>query len=84
MDKVPGRDLVGLRIRNTANVHDEVVGISLRYRDHFKPDMVCSVPGKVIQSNGRFSVTDRLEVHLDHVRLPAGNVKMAERLKGGP
>jgi hypothetical protein len=35
--------------------------------------MVWDVLGKVIQSNARFGLTDRLEVHLDHVRMPAGN-----------
>ena len=44
--------------------------------------MVWSVLGKVIQSNARFALTDRLEVHLDHVRMPAGNGKMAEKTKG--
>jgi hypothetical protein len=72
-DKVPGRDLVGLRIRNSENVQDKVVGISLRRRDQFKPDMVWDVLGKVIQSNARFALCDHLEVHLDHVRLPNGN-----------
>jgi hypothetical protein len=33
VDKVPDRDLVGLRIRNTENLQDKVVGISLRRRD---------------------------------------------------
>jgi hypothetical protein len=28
VDKVPARDLVGLKIRNTENVQDKVVGIS--------------------------------------------------------
>jgi len=64
---VPGRGLVGLRIRNTENVQDKVVGISLRRRDQLKPDMAWGVLGKVIQSNARFALTDRLEVHLDHV-----------------
>jgi len=35
--------------------------------------VVWSVLGKVIQSNARFALTDRLEVHLDPVRLPAVN-----------
>jgi len=73
VDKVPDRDLVGLRIRNTENVQDKVVGISLRRRDQLKADVVWSVLGKVIESNARFALTDRLEVHLDHVRMPAGN-----------
>jgi len=82
VDKVPDRDLVGLRIRNTENVQDKVVGISLRRRDQLKANVVWSVLGKVIQSNARFALTDRLEVHLDHVRMPAGNGKMAEKTKG--
>jgi len=43
--KVPDRDLVGLRIRNTENVQDNVVGISLGCRDQLKPDVVWSVHG---------------------------------------
>jgi hypothetical protein len=69
MNEVPDRDLMGLRIRNTENVLDKVVGISFRRRDQFKPDVVWDVLGKVIQSNARFDMTDRLEVHLDHVRM---------------
>jgi len=45
VDKVPGRDVVGLGIRNTQNVQDKVFGISLRRRDQFKPDVVWSVLG---------------------------------------
>ena len=33
VDEVPDRDLVGLRIRNTENIQDKVVGISFRRRD---------------------------------------------------
>jgi hypothetical protein len=54
VDKVPGADLVALGIRNTENVQEKVVGISLGRRDHLKPDVVWSVLGKVIQSNARF------------------------------
>ena len=61
--KLPDRDLVGLRIRNTENVQDKVVGISLRRRDQFKPEVVWDVLGKIIQSNARFVLSDRLEVH---------------------
>ena len=50
-----------------------MVGISLRRCQLFQPDMVWSVLGKVIQNNVRFALTDRLEVHLDHVMMPAGN-----------
>jgi len=73
VNDVPDRDLVGLRIRNTENVEDKVVGISLRRRDQLKPDLFWAVVGKVIHSNARFGLSDRLEVHLNHVRMPAGN-----------
>jgi len=59
-----------------------VVGISLRRRDQLKPDVVWAVLGKVIQSNAKFGLSDRLDVHLDHVRMPAGNGRMAEKTKG--
>ena len=36
VDEVNDRDLVGLRIRNTENVQDKEVGISLRRRDQLK------------------------------------------------
>jgi len=73
VNDVPGRDLVGLRNRNTENTQDKVVGISLHRRDLLNPDVVWPVLGKVIQSNGRFGLSARLEVHLDHVMMPAGN-----------
>jgi hypothetical protein len=73
VDKLPDRDLVGLRIRNTENLQDKVVGISLRRRDQLKPDVVWSVLGKVIQSNARLPLTHRLQVHEYHVRMPTGN-----------
>lgn len=79
---MPGRDLVGLRIRNTENVQDKAVGISLRPCDPFKPDVVWDILWKVIQSNDRFDLTDRLEGNLDHVRMPAGRGKRAEKTKG--
>ena len=50
-----------------------MVGISLRRRDQLKPDVVWGVLVKVIQSTARFVLADRLEVHLDNVRMPAGN-----------
>jgi hypothetical protein len=80
VDQVPDRDMVGLTIRNTENVKDKVVGISLRRRDQLKPDVVWDVLGKVIQSNARFGLTDRLEVRLDHVWIPAGHG--TEKTKG--
>ena len=70
---VPGRNLGGLRIRKTENLQNKVVGISLRCRDQFKSHVVWGMLGKVIQSNARFGLDDPLEVHLNHVRMPAGN-----------
>jgi len=77
---VRDRDLVGLRIRNTENVQDKVVGISFRRRDQLKPEVVWGVVGRVVRSNAGFGLSDRLEVHLDHVRLPAVNGR--EKNKG--
>jgi hypothetical protein len=76
------RDLVGLRIRNPGNVQDKVVDISFRRRDQLKPDLIWAVLSNVIQSNAMFGLTDRLEVHLDQVRIPVGNGKLAEKTKG--
>jgi hypothetical protein len=52
-----------------------VVGISLNRRDQMKPEVVWDVLGKVIHSNARFGLSDRLELRLDHVTMPAGNGK---------
>ena len=46
-----------------------------------KPDLIWAVLSKVIQSNARFGLTGRLEVHLDHVRIPLDNGKSAEKTK---
>jgi len=46
IDDVLGRDLVGLRIRNTENVEHKVLGISLRRRDKLKPDVVGPYSGR--------------------------------------
>jgi hypothetical protein len=46
--------------------------------------MVWDVLGKVVQSNARFTLCDRLEVHLDIVKMHASNGKMAEKAKGRP
>jgi hypothetical protein len=74
-------NFVGFRTRNTENVQAKVVGISLRRRDHFKSDMVWFVLGKVIQSNARFDLNERLEIQLDNVRVHAGNGKIAEKTR---
>ena len=42
------RDLVGLRIRNTENVQDKVLGLSFLRRDQLKPDVVWGMLGKVV------------------------------------
>ena len=57
-----------------------MVVISFGRRDQLKRDVVWSVLGKVVQNNARFALTDRLEVHLDHVRMPVGNGR--ENTKG--
>jgi hypothetical protein len=82
VDDVRDRDLVGLRNLNTENVQDKMVGFSFRRREHQKPDVVWGVLEKVVQTNSWFGLSDRLEVHLDHVRMPVGNGKTAEKTKG--
>jgi hypothetical protein len=57
-----------------------VLGISFRYRDQFKPDVVWDVLRKDIHRNAIFGLSDRLEVHVDHVRMPVGNGR--EKTKG--
>ena len=59
-----------------------MIGITFRRRDQMKPDLIWAVLSKVIQSNTRFGLTDSLEVHLDHVKIPVGNGKLAEKIKG--
>ena len=56
-----------------ALVSDALTSLNLIWSGEFFP---------VIQSNARFGVTDRLEVHLYNVRIPAGNGKRAEKTKG--
>ena len=73
LDDVPGSDLWGLRNRKTENVEDKLVGIILRRRDRLKSDVVWGVIEKVIESNARFGLTNRLLVYLDHVKMPTGN-----------
>ena len=70
-----------VRIRNTENLQEKVFGISFTRRDQMKPDLIWAVLSKVIQSNATFGLTDRLEVHLDHVKIPVGNGKLAENTK---
>ena len=48
VSEVSGRNLVGLRIRNTENVQDKVIGISLRRCEQLRPDVVWDVLWKVI------------------------------------
>jgi len=80
VDDVHDRDLVGLKIRNIENVQDKVAVISFRRRDLLKRDVVWSILGNFVHSNARFGLSDSLEVHLDHVNLPAGNGR--EKTKG--
>lgn len=37
--------------------------------------------GKVVQINARFGLSAHLEVHLDHIRMPDDNGRMAEKNK---
>jgi len=76
------RNLLGIRIRNTENVQDKVVGIRFRRREQLKPDVVWGIFGKVFINNARFGLSERHEVHSAHVRMPAGNCKRSQKTKG--
>jgi hypothetical protein len=73
--------LVCLRIRNTENIGDKLVGIWLRGRYQLNHDMVRGVHSKVIQSNPTFILSDRVQVYLDHVTMLAGNATRVEKTK---
>ena len=60
-----------------------MVGTSFRRRNQLKPDLFWDKHSKVIQSNARFGLTDRLEVYLGHVRMPVVTVNRLRRRKGG-
>ena len=47
-------------------------GISFRRWDQLKSDVDWAVLGRAIQGNSIFGLNDCLEVHLDHVWMPAG------------
>jgi len=79
---VPGRDLVDLRIRNTENVEDKVVGISLRRRDQLKPDVVWAVLAKFIQSNARFGRVTVLKRICTMWVIPADTAKRLKKRMG--
>ena len=44
--------------------------------------MVLGVFGKVVESNATFDLSDRVEVYLDHMRMPAGKGKRTEKTRG--
>jgi len=77
---VPGKDLVGLIIRNTEIVQDKWCWCLFASPWPVKPsyDLPDMFLGKVIQSIAMFVLIDRLEVHQEHVWMPACNsgVKM--------
>ena len=79
---MPGRDFLGLTIRNSENVELKMVGISLGLGDQIKTDVAWGVLRIVIKSNARFGLSDRLEVHVNNVKKPAGNDKKTEKTKG--
>jgi len=59
-----------------------LLGISFRRCDQLKPGAVWGILGKVVLSNATLGLSDRLEVHLDRVRMPAGTDKSAKNSKG--
>ena len=65
-------DMVGLTIRNEANVQDESIGFSFRHKDQISEILIWSVFEKVVQSNARFNTLDRLVVVVHWVAMPVG------------
>jgi len=56
-----------------------VVQIHLSCRLQVTTDVIWDVLGKVIQRNAMFVLSDRIEVHLDHVSLTTGNGSFRRR-----
>ena len=83
VNEVADRDFVGVRIQYTGNVQDNLIGISFRRSDHMKTDSIWALLSKVIQSNATFGLADRLEVHLDNVKIAVVTGNWLRRLKGG-
>ena len=55
------------------NIQDNVMGISFCRCEHLKPDMVLGVLETFVQSNVSFGLNERIELHVDHARMPGGN-----------
>jgi hypothetical protein len=66
-------DMVGLTINNDHNVGDRAVGISFSRKDQLSAEAIWAVFEKVIQSNARFNVLDRLTIQIHAVRMPSGS-----------
>jgi hypothetical protein len=64
---VPGRYMVGLRISNAGYMEKKVESINLKRRDQSKPGVVWDVLGKVIQSNDKSGLRERLEFDLNDI-----------------
>ena len=58
------------------------MGISFQSLEQLKPDVVWGVLGNDVQNNERLRLSDRLEMHLEHFRMPSGNVSRDEKTKG--
>lgn len=87
--------MVGLRIRNNENVQDNVMGISFLRRDQLNPSNAELIPvchlmallgvHHILHDGGlrvKPDVVRDVLGKLDHVRVPAGNRRKAEKTKG--
>jgi hypothetical protein len=66
-------DMLGINIRNTENIMDKDMGISMRPCSEMNIDVLWAVMFKVIQSNAKFSSSDALSVSVDCVKMINGD-----------
>jgi hypothetical protein len=67
-------DMVVLTIRNEdENVADKPVGIRFRRKDQLSAEAIWALFEKVVQSNARFEILDKLMIKLNAVRMPSGS-----------
>jgi hypothetical protein len=63
------------------NIQDNVMGISFCRCEQLKPDMVLGVLETFVQSNVSFGLNERIELHVDHARMPGVTV-VGKRKRG--
>jgi len=75
-------DMLGITIHNEENQNDKPIRFSFRRKDQISGDVTSSVFEKVVQSNARFNVLDKLVVVVHSVKMPVGFGHI--KIKGTP